>query len=246
MIETTVDKLLNARFEVEQPAKGYRIAVDTLLLASAVPACARERVCEFGCGVGGVMLALAARCPDVEICGLELQPEMAALCRSNILRNQFDDRLSVQVGDVGALPTSWEKGFDHVMMNPPYHDHKTHSVSANNAKRLAHAESDAADLGVWMAQGARCLRDGGTLSMIHRADRLDEIISLARRDFHRIFVKPVIARTGAVAKRIILRAKCGGVAGVSTAEPLILYGDNNRYSAAAEFILREAQAMPFQ
>ena len=246
MTETTVDKLLNSRFEVEQPAKGYRIAVDTLLLASSIPAKPDQKVLELGCGVGGVMLALATRVPAIEIIGLELQPEMAALCTTNIARNDFSERLSVEIGDVARLPDGFLGKFDYVMMNPPYHDHKTHSVSANSSKRIAHAESDDADLAVWIEQASRCLQASGMMNMIHRADRLQEILPLAERHFNRIEVKPIIARPDALPKRIIIRGvKGSGVATRETLAPLVLYGPDNRYSEEAEAILRQAQAMRF-
>lgn len=243
--DTTLDKLLGGRFEVEQPAKGYRIAVDTLLLAAAVPAMSGQTVCELGCGVGGVMLALATRVPDCFITGVELQPAMAALCASNIGRNAFADRLKVVQGDMATLPLSFEATYDHVMMNPPFHDPKTHTVSANEAKRLAHAESDTIDLAVWVAQASRCLKPDGQLTLIHRADRLDEIVALAQRHFHCILVKPVIAREGAAPKRVIVRASTSSPAGVMTLPPFVLYGEDNRYNEGAEQVLRNAEPILF-
>ncbi|MDD3182420.1 MAG: methyltransferase [Alphaproteobacteria bacterium] len=245
MMETTVDTLLGGRFEVEQPAKGYRIAVDTLLLASAIPAQPGQKVGELGCGVGGVMLALATRLPDVVISGFELQQPMVALCASNIRRNHFEERLSVVEGDIVTLPPEFIGVFDHVMMNPPYHDHKSHSVSANTSKRLAHAESDDADLSVWIKQAAQCLKPGGIMSLIHRGDRLDEIIGIAQLYFGDIVVKPIISKEAAPAKRVIVRASKKEEGGVERLPPFILYGDDGRYSQQAEAILRGAEELPF-
>lgn len=249
MIETTIDKLLGGRFAVEQPAKGYRIAVDTLLLASAIPALEGQSVLELGCGVGGVMLALATRVAGVHIVGVELQAEMAALCQSNIARNGFDDRLSVQIGDVAALPDELVGVFDHVMMNPPYHDHRTHSVSAVQAKRLAHAESDDADLVVWIAGAARCLKDSGVMTLIHRGDRLDEICAIAARHFGAIEVKPIVSKPDAPAKRVIVRAVNASMLGADKpriVSPLCLYNLEAKYSQEAEAVLREAQPLVWE
>lgn len=245
MTDTTVDKLLGGRFEVEQPAKGYRIAVDTLLLASAVPAKTGQSVCELGCGVGGVMLALATRLKDISITGLEFQVPMAALCESNIRRNDFQDRLRVVAGDVVTLPQEFIGAFDHVMMNPPYHDHKSHTVSAIIAKRLAHAESDDADLGVWLAQSAQCLKQDGMMSLIHRGDRLDEIIENTQKHFGRVLVKPIVSKQNAPAKRVIVRGIKEKGGDVTILPPFMLYGPDGRYSQAGEDVLRECQAMPF-
>ena len=246
MIETTVDKLLGGRFEVEQPKKGYRIAVDTLLLASAVPASAGQKVLELGCGVGGVMLALASRVGGVCITGLDIQPEMVALCESNIRRNSFEERLRAAVVDIVHMPAEHCSIYDHVMINPPYHDHKTHTVSAQLSKRIAHAESDEVDLGVWIDRAFLCLKDGGMLTLIHRADRLEEIAGMLQKHALQTLIKPIIARDSVPAKRVIIRALKGEPPSEpQTMLPFILYGSENRYSEAADAVLRQAAFLSF-
>lgn len=249
MMDTTTDKLLNSRITVEQPAKGYRIAVDTLLLAAAVPVQAGQgqKVLELGCGVGGAMLALAVRVGDVVITGLELQEPMVGLCASNIRLNGFDARLKVVQGDVAAMPAQEAGQFDHVMMNPPFHNGKTHSASANPSKKLAHTESEEADLTVWLAHAAQALKTGGHMTMIHRADRQSEIITLLSAYFSTIVIKPVWSKKeGGTCKRILVSAakgeeKEGGC--VITAPPFILYGTDGLYSPEAHGVLREAEGI---
>ncbi len=248
-MDTTTDKLLNSRITVEQPAKGYRIAVDTLLLAAAVPVQTGQgqKVLELGCGVGGAMLALATRVDDASIVGLELQEPMVALCASNIALNGFDERLKVEKGDVAKMPEKWAGQFDHVMMNPPFHHGKTHSASANPSKKMANTESAEANLAVWLAHAAHTLKIGGCMTMIHRADRQDEIIMLASTSFSTIIIKPIWSKKeGGTCKRIIICALKGegkdGVA-VTIAQPFILYGNDGLYSSNANEILREAGAM---
>jgi len=246
MMETTLDKLLNSRFEVEQPAKGFRIAVDTLLLASAIPAQDGQQVLEFGCGVGGVMLALATRLAEVRILGLEIQPDMVALCDSNIRRNGFEGRLEVRCADIVRLEAGWCGAFDHVAMNPPYHDPKKHGFSPILSKKTANTESEDADLALWLEQGASVLKDGGVLSMIHRADRCEEITNLALQHFGAVAIKPILSRPEVPAKRILVRAMKGGVGGLTSVAPIVMYNEKGRYSAEAELILREAKAISFQ
>ncbi|HAX91417.1 MAG TPA: methyltransferase [Rhodospirillaceae bacterium] len=243
-METTTDKLLGGRFAVEQPAKGYRIAVDTLLLASAVDARAGQSVLELGCGVGGVMLALATRVEGIHITGVEIQAYMTDLCASNIRLNSFESRMKVMEGDIATLHEELKGAHDHVMMNPPFHDGKKHSASADPSKKMANTESEEADLGLWIAQSACALKENGTMTMIHRVDRKDEIIALATPHFDALTIKPIWSKDDGTCKRIILRAKKNADAkGVSTVAPLILYGKDGRYSDAGEEILRHAQAM---
>ena len=251
MSDTTIDTLLGGRFEVEQPAKGYRIAVDTLLLASAVPVCGDQKVLELGCGVGGAMLALASRERQAIIHGLEIQSDMAALCDSNIRRNGWHERLSVEQGDIALFDAP--ESYDHVMMNPPYHDPKAHVLSPHGGKRLANALSGEADLALWIVQASRALRVGGVITMIHRGDKMDEITGLMRSSCAEVHVKPILSKRNAPPKRIIVRGiksgetepSSGQGGSIHLLDPFNLYGPEGRYAPEADSLLREAAAMVF-
>ena len=65
----TEDALLGGRVRLLQPRRGYRVAVDAVLLAAAVDPAAGERVLDLGAGVGAVGLCLAERVPDCTIVG---------------------------------------------------------------------------------------------------------------------------------------------------------------------------------
>lgn len=243
MKETTIDKLLNGRIEVEQPQKGYRIAVDTLLLAAAVPATAGQTILDLGCGVGGVMLAVACRVPETLITGVEIQPVLAKLCADNSRRNGWEDRLRLIEGDVAQLPEEMYGRFDHAVMNPPYHDFRKHSASENDCKRMANMESEAADLSVWIAVAAHVLKEGGWLTLIHRADRAEEIAALLEPLFGAAYFKRVCPKENGPARRVIVRAQKGGALRRIEEDVLTLYSADGRASLAADLILRQAQAI---
>jgi hypothetical protein len=64
----TEDRLLGGRIRLNQPAAGYRVAIDPVFLAAAVPAEPHQLVLDVGCGAGGAMLCLAARVPHTRLC----------------------------------------------------------------------------------------------------------------------------------------------------------------------------------
>lgn len=241
-MKTTLDGILNRRITLEQPAEGFRVAVDTVLLAAAVPAREGQTVLEFGCGVGGAMLALACRVPDVAITGLEIQPELAALAATNIKRNGFASHLCVREGDATHLPSEWQGAFNHVMMNPPYHDRARHDVSVNSLKRRANTEEEG-ELVQWIASAAGALREGGCLTLIHRADRWSDLGVALQAWFGRVWIKPVLPKPEAAPKRVLIRAEKGGSFQATEVAPLILHQADGAYSAAAEKILREVGAV---
>ncbi len=240
-METTFDGLLNKRIWLEQPAEGFRIAVDTVLLAAAVPARAGEDVLDLGCGVGGAMLALACRVPGVRVTGIETQKELVRLCEGNIERNRLRDNLQVVRGDVTQLPSNMMGAFDHVMMNPPYHDEARHDASPDESRRIANTET-AGDLALWIAGAAQALRDGGMLTLIHRADRLNEILGLVKTSFGLVRVKPVVSKKNAATKRVIVQADKMGAFALKSFQPFVMHRADGGYTAEADAILRDVKA----
>lgn len=77
--ELTQDRFLDGRLLVAQPRRGYRAAMDPVLLAAACPARPGQAVLELGCGAGVASLCLGWRVPDLRLAGLELQPAYARL-----------------------------------------------------------------------------------------------------------------------------------------------------------------------
>src|SRR5688500_17759444 len=96
---TTLDSVLGGRVMLHQPAVGYRVAIDPILLAAACPAEPRERVVDLGCGVGTAALCLARRVADVQCTGVDLQPDLATLANRNAPANRLAARASFIAGD---------------------------------------------------------------------------------------------------------------------------------------------------
>jgi tRNA1(Val) A37 N6-methylase TrmN6 len=244
-MDTTVDGLLDQRIKLEQPASGYRVSVDTVFLAGAVPAASGQRILDLGCGVGGAMLCLATRVPGLSITGIEIQADLALLGEKNIERNPGGSNLSLRTGDVTALTPNMVGKFDHVMMNPPYHNEMQHDVSDNAQKRTANTEKSG-DLQLWIGSAGQALKEGGTLTLIHRADRLREILLYLPPVFGAMEVLALNPKADApLAKRIIIRARKGASEAITYCTPLILHEATGGYTEAAESILRHLKPVEF-
>lgn len=239
----TEDRLLGGRVRLAQPAGGYRVAVDPVLLAAGVPARPGERALDLGAGVGAASLCLAARVPGVSVTGIELQPGLAALADANAAASGLAGRVRVVAGDLLAPPPEIAPGFDHVLANPPYMRAGAHTPPPDAGRAAAHGEGEAA-LADWVACAARFLRPKGTVTFVHRADRFDELVSLLRGRFGEVTLIPVWPGGGKPARRVLVRARLG-VRGPARLLPgLVLHGPDGGYTAEAEAVLRDAAPLP--
>jgi tRNA1(Val) A37 N6-methylase TrmN6 len=241
--DETLDRLLGGRVGLIQPRRGYRVAIDPVLLAAAVPAVPGLRVLDLGCGVGAVALCLAARVSGLDLVGLEIQPVMADMARRNAALNGLEGKFAVLVGDAKAPPTELARGcFDHVVANPPYLDARRADPSPDRAKAAATVEAPAS-LADWLDACLRFVRADGVVTVIHRADRAAEIEKLLAGRAGSVEILPLLPKTGMPAKRTILRIRPAGTGGRILRPGFVLHEADGRYTAAAEAVLRGGQGI---
>ena len=127
-------------------------------------------------------------------------------------------------------------------MNPPYHEEAKHDASANAIKRTANTEKEG-DLAVWIDAATLALKQTGTLTIIHRADRQEEIIRLLQTNYGNLEVICLRPKANTEAKRVIIRAYKYTPYTIHTHTPLILHKPEGGYSDEAENVLRHMKAI---
>lgn len=241
---TSWDTLLGGRVKILQPVSGYRTAIDPVLLAAAVPAEPEDSVLDAGSGTGAAALSLAARVEGVRVTGLEVQADLAALARESAYASGLAEQVTFAEGDLLTPPEGFPAGgFDHVMANPPYLAAGSGNPPPDPAKRRATVEGAAA-LGDWLRFLLSMVRDGGTVTVIHRYERREEVVGGLEQGAGKIVVFPLWAKAaGEDAKRVLVQA-CKGQAGKTRiSEGLVLHRKDGRYSDAADKVLKGAQAL---
>jgi tRNA1(Val) A37 N6-methylase TrmN6 len=243
MNDTTEDRVLDGRVRLRQPARGYRAGLDAALLAAACDAGTGARVVEAGCGAGAALLAAAMRRPEACFTGVERDPAALALARENIVLNGLEGRVEAVAGDVAlrfsglGLPV-----FDAALANPPFFDNPDALRGPAAERRGAWMADDG--LEAWIGWLSKAVREGGTITLIHRADRLADILALLAPKAGSPQVRPVLPFADQPAKRVLVRAVKSGKAPMRLLPALVLHdrpnerGEGGKHTAEAEAILR--------
>jgi len=244
----TRDAFLGGRLTLDQPSAGHRIGTDAALLAAAVTPSAEDQVFDLGAGVGAVRLAIALNAPSARVVLVEIDPEISALAAANIAANGLDARVAVVTADLtdrasrraaaGLRPHC----ASHVVMNPPFHLPGTTRASPSAYREKAHIGEVAAD-DAWTRTAASLLRAGGVLAQIHRADALPRVLAALEGRFGDIRVLPVLPNEAAPATRVLVRAVKGSRAPFVLLPPLILHGQDGRFTRPAERLHRGEAAI---
>jgi tRNA1(Val) A37 N6-methylase TrmN6 len=245
--KTSTDAVLGGRLRLRQPLAGHRVGHDAILLAAATAARAGEHAVDLGAGVGGAGLALAARVAGLNVTLVEIDAALGMLATENARANGMADRvraLACDAEDKGALAAAGLSAgsIDRVLMNPPFHDARRHNASPDAGRRLAYTGAPGL-LPRWLATAAWLLKPGGVLTLIWRADELEEVLATLSPAFGGAIVLPVKPRAGAEAIRVLVRAVKGGVGAKDYREALILNDAQGRPTAPAEAVLRGGNAL---
>ncbi len=236
-LDFTDDRFLGGRLLIRQPAKGHRLGTDALLLAAA--SAAEGRIADIGSGAGLVGLALALRGAREAVL-IERDAVFAACAAANaegaglpgvrLIRADVFSRQAFL-----REPALADQSFDAVATNPPY-DQSIRSRRTPSALKLAAHAMAGGTLADWLAASVRLLRDGGTLTLIHRADRIADVLAGLPRRAGGVCVRPVFPRKGAAATRILVRATAGSKAALTLLPPFVLHGADGRFTADAEAV----------
>lgn len=242
--EVSEDGLLGGRIRLLQPAEGYRVATDPVLLAAAVPEAARGCVLDVGTGTGAALLCVLRQRAEVQGVGLELLSAHGELAARSLVLNDLADRGRVVIADAlapvagigGAVAV---EGFDQVISNPPYHGPGTRP--SHGGRATAHMES--VSLADWIAVCLRYVKPRGGLTLIHRADRLADILAALHGRAGAVEVIPLWPKPGQPARRVIVRARKGLRSPAVVHPGLCMHRTDGGYTAAAEAVLREGLSL---
>lgn len=245
--EVSEDAVLGGRLVLRQPVRGHRFGHDAILLAAATAAQAGERAVEFGAGVGAAGLALARRVDGIAVTLVEFDPALVALAQDNAARNGLAARVRAVCLDVAAPAAAFaEAGLapgsaDLVLMNPPFN--APQNPSPDRGRRVAHIASPDT-LALWVATAARLLRASGRLTLIWRADGLDDVLATLAGGFGAVAILPVHPKPGMPAIRVLVSAVKDDGSPLSILPRLVLADVGGRPTVQAEEVLREGAALP--
>ncbi len=231
--------ILDKRLRLEQLKTGFRTSSDAVLLAAACPAHKGETVLDIGCGIGSSSLPLLRRVKDTSLVGIDILPEAIELATSNAEMNQMGDRADFRCIDIRDFDF---ETFDHVICNPPYLEAGGHIKSPVPEKQIAIGlGEDDMDLKDWIDCAFRSIRGKGSLTIINRAENVDEIIRVMGKRFGAVEIIPLWPKTTHDAKRVIVRARKHRRSPARMHNGIVIHKDNGDFTDAAQKVLRDME-----
>jgi tRNA1(Val) A37 N6-methylase TrmN6 len=228
--------LLNGRVSLLQPSFGLRASTDSVLLSASLDAKKGEHILDMGCGSGAVGLCAVERLKDqkLNLTGIDIQPDLIEIAKQNAPFYQFI------TGDITDKSHFEREAFDHILMNPPYFEDGKKQPSMDESRDIAFRTDN---FDQWMASALHWVKHGGSVSVIHKPDALDQILMQGHRKFGAIEIWPVHSKPNGDAIRVIVRMIRNRKTPMVMHPPIILFNEDGSESERSKSILRHAKGL---
>ena len=228
-----------------QADDSFKLSTDSVLLADFANMKRVKRCLDLGSGAGVLCVLLAAKNPDAQITGVEIQPKCAELSRENLNANDMAGRTDIITADLRDYRNLVKaESFDLVVSNPPYFAENS-GYSAPESHRASAREERSCTLSDICAAAKWALRWGGTFALVHRPERLSEILcAMTEAGIEPKRLRMVSHSAYKAPNLVLIEGKRGGKKGLKIEAPLILTNADGSDSDEVQKIYKRGAYAP--
>lgn len=226
-----IDDLELKGLKIIQNPDWFCFGIDAVLLSDFARVKRKDKACDLGTGTGIIPLLVYGRYEPQEIIGVEIQDEVAEMAGRSMELNSLSDRIKIYKGDIkDCFKDIGINAFDVVLSNPPYKKGDTGIVNPRDKKAISRHEI-LINLEELIFTASRLLKGGGRFYMIHRPERLRDII--LGLDRYRLapkrirFIQPNVNKKPTM---VMVEAVKAGGDFLEIEKPLYVYKEDGSYT----------------
>lgn len=227
----TIDDLQLKGLKLIQKKDAFRFGVDAVLLSEFANIKKNFRVIDLCTGTGIVPFLILGKYEPKEIVGIEVQEEIAEMANRSTVLNNVEDKIKFINRDLKDIEFLKQLGrFDALTVNPPYK--LNNSGIVNPSDKLAIARHEVlCTLEDVIATSRILLKDNGRMYMVHRPERLADILTLMRKyKIEPKRIRMVHPNTKKSPNIVLIEGQRDGGKFLKWDPPLYVYNDNGEYS----------------
>ena len=230
--------------KIFQDSDLFSFSLDSIVLANYTNIRLRDKnIIDFCTGNAIVPLILSRRCPK-NLIGIEVQKRVCELAKMTINYNNLNDKISIincNVIDFCNKNCNHNK-YDLVLCNPPYFkDNKSSKKNYSYEKMIARHEI-LINLEEVIECAKKILKDNGSFSLVHRSERLAEIIILFKKNnIEPKSIKFVHEYADSSSTLVLVQGQKNGKVGMTIDKPLIMFNKDGNYTEEYEKLMKEVR-----
>lgn len=227
-----IDDLEYKGLKIIQNTKGFCFGIDAVLLSDYAKNIKKDaRVLDLGTGTGIISILLCGKTNLSKIIGVEVQEEVADMAKRSVRLNNLENKFEIINENITNLEKIYERNsFDVIVTNPPYKKENTGIVNEEKKKLISRHEI-LAKLEDYIKISNKLLKDKGEFYMVHRPERLVDIITYMRQ--YKIEPKEirfVCSHENEPPKLVLIKGIKSGKPFLKFKENLYIYENNGNYT----------------
>ena len=227
-----IDDLEYKGLKIIQNTKGFCFGIDSILLTDfAKDLKAGSKVIDIGTGTGIIGILLCEKSKLHHITGIEIQKEVAQMAQRSVKLNNLEEKFNIlNINIKNVFEFIRPNTIDCIVTNPPYIKINTGAKNLGKKKLISRHEVEC-NLEDIIKISYKLLKSKGEFYMVHRAERLVDIIYLLRK--YRLEPKKirfVHSKQNSSPKLILIKCIKDGGHSLKIDKPLIIYNDNGEYT----------------
>lgn len=227
-----IDDLEFKKLKVIQNKEGFCFGIDAVLLSDFAKNIKKDaRVLDLGTGTGIISILLCGKTNLSKIIGVEVQEEVADMAKRSVRLNNLENKFEIINENITNLEKIYERNsFDVIVTNPPYKKENTGIVNEEKKKLISRHET-LAKLEDYIKISNKLLKDKGEFYMVHRPERLVDIITYMRQ--YKIEPKEirfVCSHENEPPKLVLIKGVKSGKPFLKFKENLYIYENNGNYT----------------
>ncbi len=227
-----IDDLEYKGLKIIQNKEGFCFGIDSVLLADYAKNLKDDStVIDIGTGTGIISLLLCKKTNLQKIYGIEIQKDVAEMADRSVKLNKLEDKIKIintNIKEVFNILKPYQ--YDVVVTNPPYKKINT-GIKNLEIKKLISRHEVECTLEDIIENASRLLKDLGEFYMVHRAERLVDIMCLLRKyKLEPKNIRFVHSKINDKPTLILIRAVRNAKEFLKIDKPLIIYKNNNDYT----------------
>ncbi len=229
--------------KIYQDTDCFSFSLDSIMLANFVTIRLKDKkIADLGCGNGVIPLIMSLRC-DKKIIGVEIQSKLADMAKRSVGYNGLDEAIEIiNCNMKDYVNEDTFESFDLITCNPPYFKVNDKNYFNESIEKVIARHEVEITLCELMVIVKKLLKNNGNFAMVHRTDRLMEILS----EFRKNNVEPkrvrfVHEKSNKESTLVLIEGQKNGKVGLKVENPFILYNENGSETEEYKRLLVEVK-----
>ena len=236
-MKTKEEKIINDlvyfdNLKIVQNKNYFNFSLDSILLPNFAPITENTKlILDLCTGNAPVPLVLTTK-TKAKIIGVELQKEVFELAKESVELNDLSEQIELINDNINNIVTKYETDtFDLITCNPPYFKHSEQSITNDNEIKSIARHEIHMELEDVFKISKKLLKNGGSICMVHRTDRLMEIIEkMKNNNIEPKRVQFIYPKMNSESNLVLVDGRKNGKTGLKVLAPLYVHNEDGSYT----------------